>query len=83
MVKEASVKREKYENWIKKCKQNIFGTPENLYRIDAKGFLHFKNRIYVPNQLNVKHMVFKELHDNPYAGHPDYQNLLIAINEDF
>ena len=45
---------------------------ENLYHIDAEGFLRFKNRIYVPNQYSVKQVIFKELHDNLYARHPRY-----------
>ena len=59
------------------------GTEENLYQIDTEGFLRFKNRIYVPNQHSIKQVIFKELHDNPYVGHPGYHKFLMALKKDF
>ena len=55
---------------------------ENLYQVDAEGFLRFKNRIYVPNQYSVKHVIFKELHDNPYARHLGYQKFITTLMKD-
>ena len=75
MLKEASVKDEQYEDWIKKCIQKNSGTIENLYQIDAEGFLRFKNRIYVPNLLNVKHIVFKSCMIIPMQDTPVIKNL--------
>ena len=43
MLKEASVNDEQYGNWMEKCNKKNLGTNENLYQIDAEGFLHFKN----------------------------------------
>ena len=52
-----------------------------MYQTDVEGFLHFKNQIYVPNQYNVKQVIFKELHDNLYAGHPGYQKFITALKK--
>ena len=54
MLRETSVNDEQYGKWVEKCNQKNLGTYEKLYQINAEGFLHFKNRIYVPNQYNVK-----------------------------
>ena len=37
----------------------------------------------MPNQYNIKHVIFKELHDNPYAGHPRYQKFIKYLEKDF
>ena len=37
----------------------------------------------MPNQYNVKHVIFKELHDNPYAEHPGYQKFITTLKKYF
>ena len=37
----------------------------------------------MPNQYNIKHVIFKELHDKPYAGHPRYHKFITALKKDF
>ena len=59
VLKEASNNDKQYKNLIEKCNQESFRTEESLYQIDAKGYLRFKYRIYVPNQNNVKHIIFR------------------------
>ena len=58
-------------------------TEESAYQIDAEGFLCYKNCIYVPNQSNIKQIIFRELHDNPCARHLGYQKLISALKKDF
>ena len=49
-----------------------------------------KNRIYVPSSGELRNVVLKEMHDVPYAGHPNYQKknysskkpVLLAGNEE-
>ena len=63
---------------MEKCNQEIFRTEESLHQIDAEGHQCFKNQIYVPNQNNVKHIIFRELHDNMYPG---YQKFITALKK--
>jgi hypothetical protein len=42
-----------------------------------------KNKIYVPSSRELRNLVLKEMHDVPYAGHPDYQKKITAIRRQF
>ena len=68
MLKILSSSDSKYKNLMEKCTHKYDNTKDSAYQIDTEGFLLFKNWIYVPNQSNIKQIIFKELHDNPYAG---------------
>ena len=58
-------------NKLIKKQSHRFGIIEDsVYQIDTIRFMCYKNRIYLQNQENIKQIIFKELHDNPYAGHP-------------
>ena len=66
--------REKYVN-----RTNNIG--DEAYHIDGEGYLRHKNHMYVPSQLRIKQIIFKELHDNPCVGNSGYQNLISALNK--
>ena len=40
--------------------------------IDKKGLLRFKNRLYVPDSIELKLTILDEVHKKPYSGHPSY-----------
>ena len=35
------------------------------------------------DQPNIKQIIFRELHDSPYAGHPRYEKLITTLKKDF
>jgi hypothetical protein len=37
------------------------------------------NRIYVPSSRELRNLVLKEMHDVPYAGHPDYHKTITIV----
>ena len=37
----------------------------------------------MPNQYSVKRVIFKELHDNPYPGHPWYHKFITRLRKYF
>ena len=37
----------------------------------------------MPNQYNIKQHIFKEFHDNPYAGHLGYHKFITALKQYF
>ena len=57
----------------------IFRTEESVYQIHIDGFLHFKNRIYVPNQNNINQIIFTELHDNLFARNPGSLKFITSL----
>jgi hypothetical protein len=46
------------------------------YEKKEDGILMYRGRFYVPNSLELKNMVLREMHNVPYVGHPIYQKLL-------
>jgi hypothetical protein len=43
----------------------------------------YKNRIYVPNVRDLKHIILHEMHNVPYAGHPEYQKTVAAVKSHY
>jgi hypothetical protein len=52
-------------------------------RVDRKGLLRFKNRIYIPDLAELKLTVLDEVHKKPYYGHPGYQKTITALRKLF
>jgi hypothetical protein len=42
-----------------------------------------KNRIYVLSSIEMRNLVLKEMHDVPYAGHPNYQKMTETVRSQF
>ena len=76
MLKTVSSSDSEYNKLMEKCTNKPDYIEDNAYHIDAEGFLHFKHRIYVPNQGNIKQIIFRELHDNHCVGHRGYHKLI-------
>lgn len=47
--------------------------------MDAVGLLKYKNRLYVPNQNDIKNLILDEFHKRPYVGHPANRNLITTL----
>jgi len=45
------------------------------------GLVRFKDRIYVSDDNELKNLILRELHVNPYLGQPRYQNTLIVVKK--
>ena len=63
-----------------KNKQNQVKT---TFRINKKGLLMHKNRMYIPNTIEIKLTDMNELHKQPYPGHPGYQKMITMLRKDF
>jgi hypothetical protein len=53
------------------------------YKLGTDGTLLYKNTIYIPNFQNLKHMIFHEMHNVRYAGHPGYQKTLVVFKSHY
>eukprot|EP00253_Pinus_taeda_P009062 PITA_09062 len=83
MVKEASKQDVIYQQLKLQLQQfdNVSNQPG--YELDDAGMIHFKQRLYVPNQDKIKNLIMDEFHVSHYAGHPGYQKMMTAIRKDY
>ena len=51
--------------------------------LDKNGLLRFKNKLYVPNSVELKSTILDELHKTSYYGHPGYQKMITALGKLF
>ena len=72
-----------YNKLKRKCFNRYNNTVDNAYDIDTKGYLRYTNHMYVPNQLNIKQTIFRELPNNPCVGDPGYQKFISALKKYF
>jgi hypothetical protein len=72
-----------YKELIAKLQQGK--TPQNMdiYKLGVDGILLHKNIIFVPNVQDLKRIIFHEMHNVPYAGHPGYQKTIAAIKSQY
>ena len=53
------------------------------YRINKDGLLTFKERIFVPNRMELKELILKECHRSNYSRHLGYQKMLTTIRKNY
>jgi hypothetical protein len=53
------------------------------YNMEIDGILLYKNRIFVPNVQDLKHMILHDMHNVPYAGHLGYQKTMATIKSHY
>jgi len=53
------------------------------YKLGIDGILLRKNKIFVPNVQDLKCMIFHEMHNVPYVGHPGYQKTVATIKSHY
>ncbi|XP_071683185.1 uncharacterized protein [Lolium perenne] len=62
---------QKGDDEIDEIKENMEkGKPEG-FRLDEQGTLWFEKRLCVPNDPEIRKLIFQEAHDSPYSIHPD------------
>jgi hypothetical protein len=53
------------------------------YELGIDGLLLYKNIVYVPNYHEFRSMIFKEMHNVPYARHPGYQKIILVVKTQY
>jgi hypothetical protein len=53
------------------------------YNMEIDGILLYKNRIFVPNVQDLKHMIFHDMHNVPYPGHLGYHKTVATIKSHY
>jgi hypothetical protein len=54
-----------------------------IYKLGIDGIIMYKNRIYVPNVQDLKHIILHEMHNVPYARHSRYHKTMVAIKSHY
>ena len=80
-IKIASINDVEYGNLLNKLLIEEVKLNGTEYKIDQKGLIWFKGRIYMPNVVDLKMFFLNEMHKPPYAGHLGYQKMIIALRK--
>ena len=43
----------------------------------------YKNKLYVPNILEIKLLIINEVHKRPYSRHPGYQKMITMLRKEY
>jgi len=65
---------------IQKTEVNLNGT---AFKIDQKGLIWFKDRLYVPKNLDIKLFILNEMHKPSFSCHPGYQKMITTLRKQF
>ena len=82
-VKAASTQDTNYNKLLSKIQNNEINLDGEAFKVDQKGFIWFKDRLYILNDLEIKIFILNEMHKPPFAGHPSYQNMVTALRKHF
>src|SRR3954466_11254543 len=70
---------QKRSRGIRYIKGNIASGKAKCFTLDDEGVVYFENRIVVPKNKNLRHLILKEAHESPLSIHPSstkmYQDL--------
>jgi hypothetical protein len=64
---------------IAKSQQGKTPHKMDIYKLGVDGILLHKNEIFVSNVQDLKRIIFHEMHNVPYAGHPGYQKTIAVV----
>jgi len=51
------------------------------YHLIADVLIRFRDKIYVPNDSELKKLILREFHVKLYSGHPGYQKILTVVKK--
>jgi hypothetical protein len=72
-----------YKRLVAKLQQRERPQTEEGYTLGIEGLLMYKNRVYAPNDQELKMEILKDMHNMVYAGHPGYQKNVAAVKSHY
>ena len=82
-VKTTSTHDDEYTKLRSEIQSNEVNLKGTDFKVDQKGLLWFKDRLYMPKNLEIKLFILNEMHKIPFAGHPSYQKMIIDMRKQF
>jgi hypothetical protein len=74
---------QKSDKEIAEIKERMSKGKAKGFREDEHGTLWFEDRIYVPNDPEVRKLILQEAHDSPYSIHPGNTKMYLDLKESF
>ena len=68
---------------IAEIKERMSKGKAKNFREDEHETLWFEDRIYVPNDPEIRKLILQEAHDSPYSIHPDNIKMYLDSKESF
>jgi hypothetical protein len=53
------------------------------YQMTEDGLLIYKDRLYIPNLVELKKLIMDEIHKKPYSRHPGYQKMITTTRKQY
>jgi len=72
---------DKYQQLRHKLQQQGIGDQDVDYHLTTEGLVIFRDMIYVSNNNELKKLIMREFHINPYSGHLGYQKTLTTVKK--
>ena len=72
-----------YIEILKKVQEDRLFQQQKEYKVDEKGLLWSKERLYIPKGGDISSNILMEFYQTPYAGHQGYQKIIYAIKVHF
>ena len=82
-IKTADIHDAEYENLRNKLLKDEVNLNGTEFKVDQKGLIWFKRRIYMPDVVDLKLIVLNEMHIPRYAGNPGYQNMIMTLKKQY
>ena len=82
-VKATSTQDTNYNKLLSKIQNDEINLDREAFKVDQKGFIWFKDRLDIPNDLEIKLFILNEMHKPLFAGHPGYQKMVTALRKQF
>ena len=74
---------EEYQNLREKVTENESENVKTNFSLNEKGLMLYKNRLNVPNILEIKLLIFSDVHKSPYSRHQGYQKMVTMLRKEY
>ena len=82
-IKETNIHDVEYENLLNKLLKDEVKLNGKEFKVDQKGLILFKIRIYMPDVVDLKLFVLNSIHRPPYVGNPGYKKMTTTLRNKF
>src|SRR3954465_9105359 len=74
---------QKQDSGIREIKQNIASGDAKCFSTNDQGRIFFENRLVVPENQDLRHLILKEAHDTPLSIHPGSTKMYRDLRQRF
>ena len=82
-IKAASTQDAEYTKLLGELQSSAVNLKGTVLRVDQKCLIWFKDKLYIPKIVEIKLFILNEMHKPPFASHPRYQKMIIALRKQF